>query len=187
MYIKHYNKLQSTILSQDENTFFSILYDSMAKPILSLAAGFQLSRKTPLTEQDVLQRVFAKILEKGMSHFAGLSQKHFEGYLLRMTRNYCINCLRGQGEIASLDKYVESSSPSLERGLSYDMDFDSHDLKSLVDALPHLQQRIIQMRLEGFLFQEVAESLHIGISNVKYHYGKALDRLKRYEQAEKQA
>lgn len=185
MNIKKYEKLQSSIVAQDENAFFTILYDSMAKPILAIAVSFKLNRRTPLNEKDVLQKVFTKVLEKGFTYFAGFSQQHFERYLLKMAYNQCKNALRNDKEIMSLNSYTGDPSLEGERSLSYDMNLDGQDLQTLLGFLPPIQRKIVELRLEGFLFEEIAQELQMGLSNVKYHFGKAEDRLKGAESIKK--
>ncbi|MEZ4927919.1 MAG: sigma-70 family RNA polymerase sigma factor [Saprospiraceae bacterium] len=176
------NSLKVALASNDANKFFTILYDCMAKPILSIAIGFNLERRTPFNEYDVLQEVFIKVQKKGLAYFQKFSPEHFERYLLKMAYNQCKNFLRGYDESISLNSNIEFSAVFSSRTLSYDMSIDNHDIDTLLYSLPPVQKRIIQLRLNGFLLEEISDLLQLGLSNVKYHYGKAVRHLKSSEQ-----
>ncbi len=134
---------------------------------------------------DALQEIFLKAYQ-ALPNFR--KRSNFYTWLYRIASNYCIDRLRKKRlELISLD--ASESRDSIEARLpgspnSPEDSFTSSERVKLVrmalDKLDPIYQNILVLReLEGLTYEELVESLDIGIGTVKSRLARARAELKK--------
>jgi len=108
-------------------------------------------------------------------------------YLIRATRNRCINHLNSLREkkeftFSSINPIQQNQalhSESLEYPLAVLLEKElEREIKEAIDSLPYDCKRVFTMsRWEGKQYKQIAEELNISVNTVKYHMKNALANL----------
>ncbi len=136
--------------------------------------------------QDILQDVFLSVYTK----IAGLkSPGAFEGWLMTLTRNACLNQLHKNGRVTQFAIAEDGTSYQEEELENPYLDFQpettmeqkelAENLKQIMDTLPATQSICLQMReYDGLSYQEIADELSIPLSQVKNNIFHAKKKVK---------
>lgn len=146
----------------EQNTVLE-LFDRHADTVYRTALGFLGS---PPDAEDVVQAVFLKLLEGGVTVYPGKER----AFLTKVTINHCKNLLSAAKRRAGvpLDE-VELAAPEEDR-----------DLLRAVMELPEKYRIVVVLHyFEGYSFQEIGELLHIGASGVSMRLHRAKGILKK--------
>ena len=122
---------------------------------------------------DIVQEVFAGVVQHSLSEFNGVDETAFVQYLTAVVKHRLIDALRyheasrrdarrrvEQGETAALgiDPVVADPTPSL--AASFGEQLSAY--REVLDGLPAKQRRLLELRLEGEEpFERIAEALNI--------------------------
>ncbi len=135
--------------------------------------------------QDTLQDVFLSVYTK----IGGLKNAGaFEGWLMTLTRNACLNQLNKNGRVTQFAVAEDGTSYQEELENPY-VDFQpettmeqnelAENLKQIMDTLPAVQSICLQMReYDGLSYQEIADELSIPLSQVKNNIFHAKKKVK---------
>ena len=130
--------------------------------------------------EDVVQESFVAYLEQGRP-FAG--EYKTKAFLYKTVRNKCLNHLRHE---QIHHRYAESQSRRSQEEM-YSEEFfigsivreeASLVIAQAIEALPEAEQRVLNMAVEGFSNQEVAEYLGVSINTVRTHKSRAYKALR---------
>lgn len=139
------------------------LFDAYADMVYRIALSYL---RSPQEAEDVVQTVFLKLLEGGMTVYPGKER----AFLTKVTVNCCKNLLRStrRHEAAPLDETVLLIQP------------EDRDVFRAVMELPEKYRLVVSLHyFEGYSFQEISELLHIGCSAVSMRLHRARSILKK--------
>lgn len=122
--------------------------------------------------EDVVQEVFMKIWDKGIS-LGPIN--NYEAYAMKMTRNFCLDKLRRSRDkntisIDGHDKEEMNISPFVK------VSFESlKDLMlKLINTLPEQQKTVMFMRdIEHYSYEEIALATGLSINNIRVSLSRA--------------
>lgn len=121
----------------------------------------------PAAAEDIAQEAFLRAY-RAISRFRG--EASFYSWLYRITLNLCLNYLRRQPKVSS----VEEDTPSAQTGVSVDPSTLLEDrererlVRGAIDSLPpHYRVVVVLRDLEGLSYQEIANLLSIPVGTVK--------------------
>ncbi len=116
--------------------------------------------------EDATQETFLRAYEK-MHLFSG---GDFGGWLMRIARNICIDQYRKRRPEVEIDDTVLSRSHAEPTALP------AYDLRSTIDrvwqemkSLAPEQQRCLEMKIEGYSYEETAARTGLSVEAVKSH------------------
>ena len=138
------------------------LFDRYADMVYRIALSYL---RSPQEAEDVVQTVFLKLLEGGVSIYPGKER----AFLAKVTVNRCKNLLSAakRHETVPLDETVLLAQP------------EDRDLFRAVMELPEKYRVVVSLHyFEGWSFREIAELLHIGVSAVSMRLHRARNILK---------
>ncbi|MBU0743068.1 sigma-70 family RNA polymerase sigma factor [bacterium] len=132
---------------------------------------------------DLAQEVFVKAFF-GLERFQGRSQ--FGSWVQRIKVNHCLNHLRKRKgkSFLELDDPTLCSAVELQSHASTERDVGHRDMRdrirTVLDAMPDtLRVPLIMCDLDGFSYQEIADSLELGLSAVKMRIKRAREEFRR--------
>ena len=109
--------------------------------------------------KDLVQQIYLKLWDKRNEL---KSFNNNEAYVIKMTRNACLDKLKLAKDKVDIANY----------GKSEDAKYDSIEsvevIRRIIENLPNLQQRIIELRdIDGYTFDEIAELLDLSINSIR--------------------
>jgi RNA polymerase sigma-70 factor (ECF subfamily) len=126
--------------------------------------------------KDALQDIFVKLWTTRESL---VSVKSIEAYATTITRNYCLDKLRGRKENVSIDKVHLYDESEDQVNLEY---AENHKLNLINNALTELSpihQRVFVMRdIERMSFEEISIRIGVTEENIRVSLSRARKRLK---------
>lgn len=138
------------------------LFDRFADMVYRIALSYL---RSPQEAEDVVQTVFLKLLEGGITIFPGKER----AFLTKLTINHCKNLLSRakRHEQTELDETMLQAQP------------EDRELFLAIMELPEKYRIVLSLHyLEGYTLREIAEFLHIGISAVSMRLHRAKNILK---------
>ncbi len=168
---------------QGDSAAYEQLYQKEASKVYARA---RLMLQDEYRAEDITQDVFLTVYTKiSQLNKAGA----FEGWLMTLTRNACINLMKKENRLTSfaVDEEGESVEEELENPY---MDFQPErsmeqrelelNLKEIFALIPESQSICLQMKeYDGLSYQQIAEALQISLSQVKnniFHARKKVER-----------
>ncbi|WP_316794218.1 RNA polymerase sigma factor [Pedobacter frigoris] len=150
-------------IAEGDDLAFSILfrayYEPLAKYVYTLLDSVQMC-------EEIVQDVFVKIWENR----ATLPQlDKFTAYLFILTRNYTISCIRKMVQDRKQNQFYADDVLRFNTGEEiFTMDQEYQDiLKRAIAQLPPSQQKVLELRQQGFKTREIAEYMGISTDSVK--------------------
>jgi len=132
---------------------------------------------------DLAQEVFVKAFF-GLKRFQGRAK--FGSWVQRIKVNHCLNHLRKRKgkSFLDVDDPVLSGEAELQTPASPERDAGRRDMRErireVLDALPDtLRIPLIMRDLDGYAYQEIADSLGLGLSAVKMRIKRAREEFRR--------
>lgn len=116
--------------------------------------------------EDATQETFLRAFKK-IHHFAG---GNFGGWLMRIAKNVCIDVYRKQRpEVAAEEAGMDgmSGGDSVER--DSDLRLAAELLREEMSLLPPDQCRCLEMKIEGYSYEETAAKTGMTVEAVKSH------------------
>ncbi len=125
--------------------------------------------------EDLVQDLFFRLWQDRERTNVTTSLK---SYLFQAVRNRCINAVKVQGRVRSLNEEVDDQLD--EDGRSEDEHAErAARVNAAIEALPHERKKVFKLsRYEGLKYHEIAERLGISIKTVENQMGKALKTLR---------
>lgn len=136
--------------------------------------------KDSATAQDVTQDVLIKLWK----HEDSLDEDGLLSWLMRVTRNACIDVLRARKRRRKTVRFdTEGVSRAESPGDSPDRQAESADLRShVLEALEEVDQpyrRVVALReLQGLKYKEIAEVLDMPLNTVKVYLHRGRKKLR---------
>lgn len=162
-------QLLAAIESQEPQAL-QALYDLYSRQVYSLAYAVTHSRELA---EEVTQDVFLKVWHKVAQYEPGTN---FKAWLLRVTRNLAIDCLRREhSDLAKTSVWdvEEMANPTNS------LDDEARWVKSALSQLSEVQRRAIELAfLQGMTHQQIAETLNTPLGTIKTRIRDGLRKLR---------
>jgi len=128
--------------------------------------------------EDVVQEVFIKLWKK-RDYIDQI--KNLEAWCMQLTRNLSIDKLRSKHRrTEDLDGHYELQDKGRnpeEKTISSDI---YTKIRTMIQALPEKQKMVIQLRdIEGYSYQEIADTLELPLNQVKVNLFRARNTIKK--------
>ena len=129
------------------------------------------------TIEDILQQIFIKVYEKINGY---TNTGSFEGWLIRIARNYTIDNFRKYKYDSELiDNIHLTFNPYTERQLNEDNDINSTLIKECIDELTPVYKNVFNLYvIQGYPHKEIGEMLGITEGSSKSNLFKAKNKIK---------
>jgi RNA polymerase sigma-70 factor, ECF subfamily len=159
------------IAAGDRNAF-EVLFRSHYRPLCAFAMQYVKDRDKA---EDLVQDLFFRLW---MDREKTKVTTSLKAYLFQAVRNRCLNAVKVQGRVRSLneeaddgiDEDVRTEEEHAERAAR---------VNAAIELLPEERRRVFKMsRHEGLKYQEIAERLGISVKTVENQMGKALKTLR---------
>jgi RNA polymerase sigma-70 factor, ECF subfamily len=159
------------IAAGDRNAF-EVLFRSHYRPLCAFAMQYV---KDGDKAEDLVQDLFFRLW---MDREKTKVTTSLKAYLFQAVRNRCLNAVKVQGRVRSLneeaddgiDEDVRTEEEHAERAAR---------VNAAIELLPEERRRVFKMsRHEGLKYQEIAERLGISVKTVENQMGKALKTLR---------
>lgn len=169
------------LLKQGDNSAYKYIYDHHYNLLCSVAYEFV---KDTFVSETIVDDLIFHLWEKRETITINSSLR---AYLIRSTRNRCINYLNLEREkretaFSSMNTIQEDQTlylESLEYPLATLLEKElENEVMQAIESLPKDSRRVFQMsRWEGKQYEQIAKELGISVNTVKYHIKNALARL----------
>ena len=158
----------------------------------SILANCKYLTRSPDDAEDLAQEVFVKAFFR-LDSFEGRS--HFKTWLQQIKINHCLNFIkRRQGK-----RFVDIAEPGLEEEESLHVQAggptavagreERERINTVLESLPdHMRIPLVLCDVDGLSYQEIVDTLQIGMSAVKMRIKRAREEFRRrYSVADKNA
>lgn len=136
---------------------------------------FVRSRVTDIHQaEDIVSQIFLQALRGLPSYRSG----SFRGWLYRIARNVIVDSYRRRPQVASGDVMAGCATPDSGPLDVVEAREARDELQRIISKLTRLQQAIIQLRLDGYSGQEIADRLGISLSAVKSAQFRAFEKIR---------
>lgn len=136
--------------------------------------------QNPDDAKDALQQVLLKLWEMRDSLE---NYRNIDAFAMTMIKNNCLDRLKtkkknvGYEVLDVVPQYRENETPDT---ILFRNEKIGH-IKQKIDALPHLQKMVIQLKdIEGLSFEEIAEILDIEINAIRVNLFRARKKIKEH-------
>lgn len=142
----------------------SVIYDSMARLIFSVAYGITGNHEDA---EDVLQDTLIEIVTYAHTWQGG----NVRAWVLTMTRHLAVDVVRRRKPAVPLDEQIEAKKPAVSFRL---------EVLELLDILSEEERQLVLLRLyAGLTYREIAKILEISVAAAQKRYQRAIQKLKR--------
>ncbi len=127
--------------------------------------------------RDVVQDVFLKLWQK-RDELTGI--ENMEAFAVRMTRNRCLDVIRAGRTVAmkSEQRRPAGFDPS-DIHLQIELSETASRIKDLIEKLPDLQKRVMQLRdIEQFTFDEIEELTGLNANSIRVNLSRARKKVR---------
>lgn len=126
--------------------------------------------------KDVVQDVFLKLWQKKetLSEVANI-----EAFAMQMTKNRCLDIIRERKvkQVVTTEKVIKSDSTDVH--LQIELSESAGLIKKLVNTLPDLQRKIMQLRdIEQFTYEEIAEMTDLQMNAIRTNLSRARKKVR---------
>jgi len=153
---------------------FNALFKEYYPVLIKYAEGFVFDRQVC---EDIVQNLFIYFWEKSKTFTV---QSSLKSYLLKSTRNRCLNYLR---DIQVVDKrkllFLEASINITDSDKFTDPELIK-DIKEAIDDLPEQMAAVFRLKfIQGFKYKEIARCLSISENTAKTQITRAKNKLRK--------
>ena len=146
-----------------DGKYFAELYRRHSRKVFLSCYGF--FRDTAAAE-DCVQETFIRVLEQAERFREG----EFVNWLMRVARNICIDHWRRKRPNVSLEGEEQEMQIAVwESGTGGGVHLALMQLRTELEALPSNQQRCLEMKIEGYSYEETAAATGLEVDAVRSH------------------
>ena len=159
------------IAAGDRNAF-EVLFRSHYRPLCAFAMQYV---KDGDKAEDLVQDLFFRLW---MDREKTKVTTSLKAYLFQAVRNRCLNAVKVQGRVRSLN---EEADDGIDEDVRTEEEHSERAARvnAAIELLPEERRRVFKMsRHEGLKYQEIAERLGISVKTVENQMGKALKTLR---------
>jgi len=161
-------ELMERTLRGDRDAFRE-LYDRHRNRVFMYGLRMLNSREAAL---DLVQEVFMRV-HTSRERFAPGS--NFSAWLLRITRNLCLNVLRSRATRGNEEMINEEMIELADSSNELAMDLAGE----IANLPPHYREALVLREYQGLSYQEIADTTGQSLSNIKFRIFKARELLRR--------
>lgn len=159
-------------IAAGDRSAFEALFRLHYGPLCAFAAHYV---KDVDKAEDLVQDLFFRLW---MDRERTKVTSSLKAYLFRSVRNRCLNALKVQGRVRSINDEVDVPADPEERS---EEDFTERTARvhAAIEGLPEERRKVFKLsRYEGLKYQEIADRLGISVKTVENQMGKALKTLR---------
>jgi RNA polymerase sigma-70 factor (ECF subfamily) len=151
---------------------FRNLVNSHQHQVFSLALYILRNRAEA---EDVCQETYIKLWQ----HIATVDMDTAKAWLLKVTRNACLDRLRARREITNVETLDESASEQHEPSLEIVREQLSHWLRDAIESLKEPYKSLIVLRdMQQHSYEHIATTLSLNLNQVKSYLFRARQQLR---------
>ncbi|MBL7945904.1 MAG: RNA polymerase sigma-70 factor [Flavobacteriales bacterium] len=159
------------IAAGDRNAF-EVLFRSHYRPLCAFAMQYV---KDGDKAEDLVQDLFFRLW---MDREKTKVTTSLKAYLFQAVRNRCLNAVKVQGRVRSLNEEADDGIAQDERTEDEHTERAAR-VNAAIEQLPEERRKVFKLsRHEGLKYQEIAERLGISVKTVENQMGKALKTLR---------
>lgn len=159
-------------IAAGDRTAFEQLFRTHYRPLCAFAVQYV---KDADRAEDLVQDLFFRLWQDRERTSVTTSLK---AYLFASVRNRCLNAVKVQGRVRSLNEEMD------DREVEDGREEDEHTeriarVQAAIAALPEERRKVFRLsRYDGLKYQEIADQLGISVKTVENQMGKALKTLR---------
>lgn len=159
------------IAAGDRNAF-EALFRLHYAPLCAFAAQYV---KDVDKAEDLVQDLFFRLwMERERTKVTS----SVKAYLFQAVRNRCLNALKTQSRVRSLNEEIDDATGHEERSEEEFTDRSAR-VHAAIEGLPEERRKVFKLsRNDGLKYQEIADRLGISVKTVENQMGKALKTLR---------
>ncbi|MEN8118323.1 MAG: sigma-70 family RNA polymerase sigma factor [Bacteroidota bacterium] len=146
----------------------------VSKKLLRFATYFL---KDEELARDVVQDVFLKLWQRRET----LSEiENIEAFAMRMTRNRCLDIIRAN-KVVPIDAETERKlkEQTVDVHLKVEISESAKQIKQLINKLPDLQRKVMQLRdIEQLSYEEIAEATDLKVNAIRVNLSRARKKVR---------
>ena len=127
--------------------------------------------------KDVVQDVFLKLWQK-RNELENID--NIEAYAMRMTKNRCLDLIRANKTIpinAETDRQLKEKTVDVH--IHVEQVESANQIKKLIEQLPDLQRKVMQMRdIEQLSYEEIAEITELQLNAIRVNLSRARKKVR---------
>ncbi len=151
---------------------FDALFRSHYRPLCAFAMQYV---KDGDKAEDLVQDLFFRLW---MDRERTKVTTSLKSYLFQSVRNRCLNALKVQGRVRSLNEEVDDAEDEHNRSEEEHTERSAR-VHAAIELLPEERKKVFKLsRHEGLKYHEIAERLGISVKTVENQMGKALKTLR---------
>lgn len=162
-------------ISLGDQDAFKAAYDRYSPMLYALASEM-------LRDGDeaagAVQSVFVKLWENRQSIAITTSLRN---YLYTCTKHYILNRIRNRANQERLNERFARFQVELE--LSPDQKMEEAEsmmrLEAAIAELPHQQERVVNLKRQGYSNSEISKIMGVSLTTIKFHYSQVLKTLRK--------
>ncbi len=159
------------IAAGDRNAF-EVLFRSHYRPLCAFAMQYV---KDGDKAEDLVQDLFFRLW---MDREKTKVTTSLKAYLFQAVRNRCLNAVKVQGRVRSLNEEADDGIDEDERTEEEHAERAAR-VNAAIELLPEERRKVFKLsRHEGLKYHEIAERLGISVKTVENQMGKALKTLR---------
>ena len=159
------------IAAGDRNAF-EVLFRSHYRPLCAFAMQYV---KDGDKAEDLVQDLFFRLW---MDREKTKVTTSLKAYLFQAVRNRCLNAVKVQGRVRSLNEEADDGIDEDERTEEEHAERATR-VNAAIELLPEERRKVFKLsRHEGLKYHEIAERLGISVKTVENQMGKALKTLR---------
>jgi RNA polymerase sigma-70 factor (ECF subfamily) len=147
-----------------DSCWFAELFARYKKKVYFACRGFYADSGAA---EDATQETFLRAFEK-LNQFTG---GDFGGWLMRIAKNICIDRWRKTRAEAVVDTGDDSQEAALEVAVlpQHELRMSAERVLQELKSLPYEQRRCLEMKIEGYSYEETAARTGLTVEAVKSH------------------
>lgn len=167
-----FHAMEFAPIAAGDRTAFEALFRLHYRPLCAFAMGYL---KDMDQAEDLVQDLFFRLW---MDRERTEVTTSLKAYLFRAVRNRCLNALKTQGRMRSLNEEVDDGMAEDDRSEEEHSERAAR-VNAAIEALPEERRKVFKLsRNEGLKYQEIAARLGISVKTVENQMGKALKTLR---------
>jgi len=145
-----------------DNAYFAELFAKYRKKVYFACRSFFPDSGVA---EDATQETFLRAYER-IHQFSG---GDFCGWLMRIARNICIDQWRKRRPEAGMEETFAGDGPVPAQAPAYDLRMKADRVWQAMTSLAPEQRRCLEMKIEGYSYQETAQRTGLSVEAVKSH------------------
>jgi RNA polymerase sigma-70 factor (ECF subfamily) len=151
-------------VKRGEMSAFDLLYERHQRGLFRFVYGYLKSQEEA---EEIFHEAFMQVLNSPEVQFESGS---FQGWLYLLARNLCLNRLRSRKRRDKAHLEIEAPEPRESAESILIREGTSAQLKTAISRLPENLSEVLNLRMSGLAYQEIAQTLEVPVGTVKSRF-----------------